>query len=120
MDIDLSVNQKNETQHLENEHGLTKTVAYIQNGKSKQRSAGAVRVARHREKKKEQGLVKIEVPASFADAIKKAGSFEAWERQYLHIPAVYAPKVRLAVNFALRFQKLHKWKRWIVLRWMGR
>lgn len=48
----LFENQDDEDNHLSKEHGLTKTVAYIQSDLSKkQRSTGAERVAKHRQQK---------------------------------------------------------------------
>lgn len=53
----LFENQDDEDNHLSKEHGLTKTVAYIQSDLSKkQRSTGAERVAKHRQQKKQKGL----------------------------------------------------------------
>jgi len=71
-------NTEDENKHLAEEHGLIPTTAYVRCTSEKQRSANAKRVAKHRQHKKEQGIVQIEVPIAIAEAIKAAGSFDAW------------------------------------------
>ena len=50
---------ENEIVHLAEEHGLIKVAAFISSNTAKQRTKGAERVAKHRQKKKENGLVQV-------------------------------------------------------------
>lgn len=106
--------QADDGQHLEVQHGMKKTVAYIPCDKSKQRSANASRVAKHREKKKALGLVKIEVTAQFAEAIKAAGSFKAWLQQHRIVPIENYRKLNRYWRILVKVESLPTWKRWII------
>lgn len=92
--------ENDEDIHLEAEHGLVKKTVYIRD--NKQRSSNAERVARHRQKKKEQGLVTVEVPQIAADAFREAGSFAAWYKARV-IPEKQLAKQRAALKFVEKF-----------------
>lgn len=110
-----SANQENEITHLAEEHGLTKTTAFIRSNSSKQRSASAARVAKHRQQKKEQGLVPIDVPVSVAQEIKAAGSFEAWVKKKLEPYSEERTRlIKHAFEVANKMYRLPRWKRWII------
>ena len=87
--------------HLEEEHRLVKKTVYVRDNK-KQRSSNAECVARHRQKKKEQGLVTVEVPQIAADAFRAAGSFTAWYKTHV-IPEKQLAKQRAALRFVEKF-----------------
>ncbi len=93
--------QNDEDIHLEKEHGLIKKTVYVQDSK-KQRSSNAERVARYRQKEKEQGLVTVKVPQNAADAFKAAGSFTAWFEAHW-IPNEQLAKQRAALKFVKKF-----------------
>lgn len=108
-------NQEDEIAHLAEEHGLTKTTAFIRSNSSKQRSASAARVAKHRQQKKERGLVPIDVPVSEAQEIKAAGSFEAWIKKKLEpYPEEKIRRIKRAIEIANKVDRLPPWKRWII------
>lgn len=110
-----SENQEDEIAHLAEEHGLTKTTAFIRSNSSKQRSASAARVAKHRQQKKERGLVPIDVPVSEAQEIKAAGSFEAWIKKKLEpYPEEKIRRIKQAIVVANKVYRLPRWKRWII------
>lgn len=110
-----SENHEDEIAHLAKEHGLTKTIAFIQSDSSKQRSAGSKRVAKHRQQKKEQGLVPIDVPVSVAQEIKAAGSFEEWiKKKYESYSEEKIRRIKEAIGVANKVYKLPRWKRWII------
>lgn len=104
---------EDENDHLAEEHGLIKTTAYIPDNTGKQRSNGAERAARHRKKKKESGLISVDIPSEFAGIIKAAGSFEAWFEQYKSYPPEKIKKILEAIEIAKKVNKLPKWKLWL-------
>lgn len=110
-----SENQEDEIAHLAEEHGLTRTTAFIRSHSSKQRSASAARVAKHRQQKKERGLVPIDVPVSVAQEIKAVGSFEAWLKKKLKpYPEEKIRRINEAIGVANKVYGLPGWKRWII------
>lgn len=103
-----------ENNHLAEEHGLIKTTAYIRSRTAKQRSAGADRVARHRQQKKEKGIIQVDLPISVAEEIKAAGSFDAWMKQFQRLSSEKIRKINLAIQVANKVSRLHPWLRWIL------
>lgn len=75
-------NTEDENKHLAEEHSLVKTMAYIRRNSEKQRSANARRVAKHRQRKKGDGIVQVDLPISVALEIKAAGSYDAWIKKF--------------------------------------
>lgn len=76
--VDMTHYQEDE--HLEQEHGLIKTTAYVisQSKNKGEREGAAKRMAEMRARKKAAGLVTCELPAEMAEGIKSAGGPEAW------------------------------------------
>ena len=109
-----SENPENENMHLAEEHGLIKTTAYIRSSTAKQRSAGAERVARHRQQKKVKGIIQVDLPISVAEEIKVAGSFDAWMKQFQRLSSEKIRKINLAIQVANKVSRLHPWLRWIL------
>lgn len=65
--------------HLAAEHHLVKVQAFIRDPKkAEKKTKGAERVAKHREKLKEAGLVQTSIPATIAQQIKETGDFDKW------------------------------------------
>lgn len=66
------LDQASEDLHLLQDHALIKTVAYIRDPDqaAKKRSAAAERMQRMRERKREAGLVTVEVPAEVAQRLQ--------------------------------------------------
>lgn len=63
---------------LARDYHLVKVAAYIKDEtKAMQKTKNAERVAKHRQKVKEAGLVPVAIPAEIADAIKTDG-IDAW------------------------------------------
>lgn len=115
MTVKPSKNQEDEIAHLAEEHGLAKTTAFIRSNSSKQRSASAARVAKHRQQKKEQGLVPIDVPVSVAQEIKAEGSFEVWvKKKYEPYSKEKIRGIKRAIEIANKVYRLPPWKRWII------
>lgn len=110
----VTTNQENENEHLASEHGLTKTTAYIRYNSAKQRSSGAERVARHRARKKEKGLVQIDIPTPVADEIKAAGSFATWMKQFRRYSPEQIKIINESIQIAHRARRLHPWLRWLL------
>jgi len=110
-----SENTEDEIKHLAEEHGLIKTTAYVRCDSEKQQSANARRVAKHRQQKKEKGIVQVELPISVAEEIKAAGSFDAWRKQFQpRLSEGQIRKINLAINIAAKVSRLHPWLRWIL------
>lgn len=108
-------NKEEEILHLAEEHGLVKTTAFIRSNSPKQRSTGAERVAKHRQQKKERGLVPIDVPVSVAQEIKAAGSFEEWiKKKYESYSEEKIRRIKEAIGVANKVNRLPRWKRWII------
>ena len=105
---------EDEIKHLAEEHGLIKTTAYIRSNVAKQRSAGAERVARHRQQKKEKGIVQVDLPVSVAEEIEAAGSFDAWIKQFQRLPSEKISKINQAIEIAKKVSKIHPWLRWML------
>jgi hypothetical protein len=108
------VDQDIENLHLAEQHGLQKTTAYIRPKPAGERSAGAARVAKCRTKKKEQGIVQIDVPASIADAIKAAGSVDALAK-LLSDPMCSTTgltEVTRLAKLGRKVEQLPSWIRW--------
>lgn len=97
------------SKHLAEEHGLTLTAAYVPISSEKKRSAGAKRVAKHRQQKREKGLVTVDLPIFAAHAIKRTGSFELWVKSLF--PDSYVKDVNRALKLADKVAKLHPWVR---------
>lgn len=103
-------------QHLAEQHGLLKTTAYIRPKPAIERSTGAARVAKHRAKKKEQGIVQIDVPVSLAAAIKSAGSIDALAK-LLSDPmcsTIGLNEVTRLATLGLKVEHLPSWLRWFM------
>lgn len=107
-------NHEDEITHLAKEHGLTKAIAYIRSNSSKQRSSGAERTAKCRQQKKEKGFVQVYLPATVAEEIKVAGSFEAWYERFKPYPDEKIRKIKQAIETANKIHQLPRWKRWII------
>ena len=107
-------NHAEENKHLAGEHGLIKTTAYIRGDATKKQSNGAARVAKLRQKKKENGIVQVDLPISVAQEIKAAGSFEAWCEKFKPYSEEKIRKIKLAIEIANKVYQLPKWKRWII------
>jgi len=105
---------KEEETHLAEEHDLKKTIAFIRNNTDKKRSSGAERVARHRQKKKDKGLVEVDVPIHIAEEIKRTGSFEAWSKQFTWVRREKVKHINQAIETAKKVYKLPKWIRWLL------
>ena len=105
---------KNEIDHLAEEHGLIKVAAFIHSNTAKQRTKGAERVAKHRQQKKDSGLVQVDVPILFAEEIKTAGSFEVWKKDLYHVPQQRLISINLALATYRKVAKLHPWLRYIL------
>ena len=103
-----------EDDHLGEVHGLVRTTAYIHAHSSKTRSDSADRVAMHRQRKREQGLVQVDVPAEMAKRFKAAGSFMKWREQYALVPLDQVPMVRESISIARRVKTLPKWIRFLL------
>lgn len=114
MTVKPSENHEDEITHLAEEHGLTKTIAFIRSDSSKQRAAGAARVAKHRQQKKERGLVPVDVQTSVAQEIKAAGSFEAWVKKFEPYSEEKILRIKQAIGVANKVYRLPRWKRWII------
>ncbi len=102
---------EDEDVHLAEQHGLVKTTAYIRNNSEKQRTAGAERVAKHRQKKKAQGLVQVDLPVSIADEIKASGSFADWFNQFRRLSSQESTEINQAIEIANRIAKFPRWLR---------
>lgn len=62
------------------ERGLVPTRAFIKDPTTKKaKSQVADRVARFRDRQRQQGLVQGAIPSAIADAVKAAGGWQAWE-----------------------------------------
>lgn len=110
--IDLEI----ETQHLAEQHGLRKTTAYIHQKPASERSAGAARVAKHRAKKKDKGIVQIDVPVSLAASIKSAGSVDALAK-LLSDPMCSTTGLNEVTRLAIlgrKVEQLPSWIRWFM------
>ncbi|MDP1633284.1 MAG: hypothetical protein Q8K61_04985 [Gallionella sp.] len=109
-----SANPENENNHLAEEHGLIKTTADVHNNSAKQRSAGAERVAKHRQQKKDKGMVQFDLPFSAVEEIKAAGSFDAWLNQFQRITPEKITIINQKIRIANKVSKLPRWLRWIL------
>lgn len=66
--------EQREDDHLRDEHGLVRVSAYVRDpDAAKKKSGAAERMKRMRERKREAGLVAVELPAAIAEAIKAEG-----------------------------------------------
>lgn len=115
--INIDVQTKSDSKHLAEEHGLVKTTAYIRKKSGDERSPGAERVARHRAKNKQAGIVSIEVRADLAEAIKAAGSADDLIQliQAPKSPAEAREERRLA-DVGRQTELLPTWLRWLLLK----
>lgn len=102
------MNDHDEEKHLEEEHGLVKKTVFVREDQ-KRKSQNAERVARHRQKKKEQGLVLVEVSQLAAEAFKEAGSFEEWYKKHW-IQSDLLIRYRTSLKFVEKFPRfIQKW-----------
>lgn len=70
----IDMTERLEDTHLAREHGLVPVKAYIHDAeRAEKRTANAERVARHREKKKAEGLQPVDLPAEIAARIREVG-----------------------------------------------
>lgn len=111
--MSFSPTNPEEDQHLADDHGLIKTTAYIP-GTKKKRSSGAARTQKHRDKKRNQGIAQVDVPIYLANAIKSAGSYESWKKQYQFVPIEKYNRIEPDLSLTYWIEKLPKWKRWII------
>ncbi len=105
-----------ESQHLAEQHGLMKTTAFIRHKPASERSAGAARVAKHRAKKKDQGIVQIDVPVSLATTIKSTSSVEALAT-FLSDPMSTTTDLKEVTRLASlgrKVERLPSWIRWLM------
>ncbi len=108
-----------EDEHLSQQHGLTKTTAYIRTQRSsqKERSATAARVAKHRALKKANGIVAIDVPQHIAESVKRAGSFDTWIKQTIATSSGgEMPEERRFAEVGRRIESLPTWIRWMLFK----
>ena len=105
---------KDENDHLASEHGLIKTTAYVRSNSAKQRSSGAERVAKHRQQKKEKGLVPVDIPGAVAEEIKAAGSFDIWIMQFQRTTPEKTKMINESIRMFYRVNRLHPWLRWLL------
>lgn len=80
------------------------------------KSPGAQRVAAHRQKKKDEGLVPVQiyVPINLANRIKESGSFMAWLKQYEWLSKDAAKILHEKIALADKFSRLPSWKKWLI------
>lgn len=105
---------EDENDHLASDHGLIKTTAYVRGNSAKQRSSGAKRVARHRQQKKEKGLVPVDIPGAVAEEIKAAGSFDIWVMQFQRTTPEKTKMISESIRMFYRVNRLHPWVRWLL------
>lgn len=115
--IHIDAQAKSDSKHLAEEHGLVKTTAFIRKLPANERSPGAERVARHRAKKRQAGIVSIDVPADVAEAIKAAGSADDLIQaiRASKSPAEAREERRLA-DVGRQTELLPTWLRWLLLK----
>ena len=126
----LGNDPQTEEEHLRLSHGLTKVDAWVavrgdEGMRSGPRSESASRMAKLRARKRDAGLVSIDVPAVVAAEIKARGGWEKWRA------ASAAAAVRDALERAARewgmaltdvealFKQPLPWQR-VLLRWIVR
>lgn len=107
-------NHAEKNRHLAQEHGLIKTTAYICSNDTKKQSDNAARVAKLRKKKKENGIVQVDLPIGVAQEIKAAGSFEKWSEKFKPYSEEKIRKIKQDIEIANRVYQLPKWKRWLI------
>lgn len=103
--------EQREDDHLRDEHGLVRVSAYVRDpDAAKKKSGAAERMKRMRERKREAGLVAVELPAAIAEAIKAEGV-----ERVLAVGAVDATPVdREAEALGMRVSQLRGWRGWLV------
>jgi hypothetical protein len=100
--------EQREDDHLRDEHGLVRVSAYVRDpDAAKKKSGAAERMKRMRERKREAGLVAVELPAAIAEAIKTEGV-----ERVLAVDA--APVDREAEELGLRVIQLRGLRGWMV------
>lgn len=107
-------NHEDERAHLAQEHGLIKTTAYIPAKSENEKSANAKRVERYRQRKKEKGLIAVDLPLSVAEEIKAAGSFEGWMKQFHRISPDKVKDINQHIHLAWKVYSLPSWIRWLL------
>lgn len=105
---------EDKNKHLAEVHGLVKTSAYILNDAERKKSPSAARAAKHREKKKGEGLMQVYLPIEIAEAIKASRSMEEWLNQAKLIPNEKLKEIRDAYKIANEVIRLKPWKRWVL------
>ena len=91
-----SITQARVEARLQNEFDLVRLhgPVYVQDKKAAAaRSAGAERVAKHRQKLAAEGLRPTAVPASLLDEVKQAGGWTEWQAQKTAIVAPLPPEI---------------------------
>lgn len=103
--------ERSEDDHLRDEHALVRVEAYVRDPDAAQRkkTGAAARMARMRERKKEAGLVAVELPAAIAEAIKAEGA-----ERVLSAVVDAAPVDREAEAVGVRVLALRGWRAWLV------
>ncbi len=126
----MDLNRENECEHLRREHGLTKVTAWVAVPsepivEDPAQSSSAARMARLRTRRREAGLINIDVPAAIVAEVKAAGGWEAW-RNAVGRAAVQGDLERGARSWCLPLSAMAKlmarptgWQRlvvtWVVL-----
>ncbi len=102
--------EQREDDHLRDEHGLVRVSAYVRDpDAAKKKSGAAERMKRMRERKREAGLVAVELPAAIAEAIKTEGV-----ERVLAGAVDAAPVDREAEALGMRVSQLRGWRGWLV------
>ncbi|MDZ4201451.1 MAG: hypothetical protein U1C96_04795 [Gallionella sp.] len=114
MNAESTVDQTSEIQHLLEQHGLKRTVAFIPDSRLKEKTGNATRQARHRQKMEEMGMVKADIPIQLAEAIKAAGSYAAWRKQFVPVTVEAYKRLKLDEQLAHQIHSSPKWKRGII------
>jgi len=102
------------------ELGLVKRLAFVPDAKAKGKSAGALRIAKHREKKKEAGLVPVDLPKEVADEIKQIGvpafvdRIKPLAQQVIIQPTSSDPDLTRLLELGRKLEKLPKLLRMIL------
>lgn len=103
--------QDDETRNLADQNGLVTVGGHFPAKEEKKRSAGAIRVARHRQKKKEMGLAQADIPVRIVEEIKAAGSFEAWMSDLHRQTPEKVEEINHAMEIMKKVEKLPRWVR---------
>lgn len=94
-----------ERDHLRREHGLTRVDAWIaatpdDTAAIRNPTGSAARMAKHRARKREAGLITMDVPAAVAAEVSSAGGWQAW-RDAIRAAAVLEEYQRTAAKWGM-------------------